>query len=393
MFEGEPNLNPRFLTTPRLLLQPHHASGTVETRRAMGQLLRDNLAAHFAGRPLPRRSSDGMRPQNNAAWLLLLPALAIMGFVAVVPLVTVLNFSLHDIFSLQDIHWIGLEWFAQITASERFHASLARSLLFSAIVLSIQVPLGIAVALLLTRMGRFGIVGLMLVALPLVVPWNMIPIMWLNLIDPAQWPAGADAARRGFRPQVHGSAHLGADRAMDTWHWLGLVVILAYAGLSAIPRPYYQAAAIDGASRLAVFRHIELPRIAGALAIVLLLRFVDSFLIYTEAFSINAGGPSGATTFLALDLGEDIKGFSYGSAAARSMVYVLIVMTVCWAFVKITDTIRRDGPPGPHDGDRVAPGGPCRAGPVHPVALRPDSDAELPQHLPREGWPRGSPRS
>ncbi len=53
VFEGEPNLNPRFLTTPRLLLQPHHASGTVETRRAMGQLLRDNLAAHFAGKPLP----------------------------------------------------------------------------------------------------------------------------------------------------------------------------------------------------------------------------------------------------------------------------------------------------------------------------------------------------
>jgi lactate dehydrogenase-like 2-hydroxyacid dehydrogenase len=53
VFEGEPSLNPRFLTTPRILLQPHHASGTVETRRAMGQLLRDNLAAHFAGRPLP----------------------------------------------------------------------------------------------------------------------------------------------------------------------------------------------------------------------------------------------------------------------------------------------------------------------------------------------------
>jgi lactate dehydrogenase-like 2-hydroxyacid dehydrogenase len=53
VFEGEPNLNPRFLTTPRILLQPHHASGTAETRRAMGQLLRDNLAAHFAGRPLP----------------------------------------------------------------------------------------------------------------------------------------------------------------------------------------------------------------------------------------------------------------------------------------------------------------------------------------------------
>ena len=53
VFEGEPALNPRFLTLPNVLLQPHHASGTVETRKAMGQLMRDNLMAHFAGRPLP----------------------------------------------------------------------------------------------------------------------------------------------------------------------------------------------------------------------------------------------------------------------------------------------------------------------------------------------------
>jgi lactate dehydrogenase-like 2-hydroxyacid dehydrogenase len=53
VFEGEPNLNPRFLALPNVLLQPHHASGTVETRKAMGQRMRDNLAAHFSGRPLP----------------------------------------------------------------------------------------------------------------------------------------------------------------------------------------------------------------------------------------------------------------------------------------------------------------------------------------------------
>ena len=53
VFEGEPNLNPRFLELPNVLLQPHHASGTIETRKAMGQLMRDNLAAHFAGHALP----------------------------------------------------------------------------------------------------------------------------------------------------------------------------------------------------------------------------------------------------------------------------------------------------------------------------------------------------
>jgi glycerol transport system permease protein len=119
------------------------------------------------------------------------------------------------------------------------------------------------------------------------------------------------------------------------------VVILAYAGLSGVSGDYYRAAAIDGASRLAVFRHIELPKIAGPMGVVLLLRFVDSLMIYTEAFSINAGGPDMATHFLAIDLGEEIKGFYYGSAAARSMLYFLIVITVVWAFVRLS--ARREG--------------------------------------------------
>jgi lactate dehydrogenase-like 2-hydroxyacid dehydrogenase len=52
VFAGEPNINPRFLKLDNVLLQPHHASGTFETRKAMGQLMRDNLTAHFAGKPL-----------------------------------------------------------------------------------------------------------------------------------------------------------------------------------------------------------------------------------------------------------------------------------------------------------------------------------------------------
>jgi glycerol transport system permease protein len=73
-----------------------------------------------------------------------------------------------------------------------------------------------------------------------------------------------------------------------------------------------------------------------------LLRFMDSFMIYTEAFPINAGGPNGATMFLAVDLGEDIKAFNYGPSAARSVLYFLIVLTVAWAFTKTQDKLDRE---------------------------------------------------
>lgn len=279
-----------------------------------------------------------MTPLRNRAWLLVLPAVAVMSVVAVLPLVTVLNYSFHDIFTLESRYWIGLEWYEEIITSQRFWASLGRSALFSAIVLAIQVPLGIAVALLL-RGTRHPTLWLMALALPLVVPWNMIPGMWLSLVGP-QGLIGPSLIALGFDYKFTAIHTWALIVTMDTWHWLGLVVILSYAGLSAIPRPYYQAAEIDGASRAAIFRHIELPKIAGALSIVLLLRFVDSFMIYTEAFRINAGGPQGATAFLSLDLGEEINGFSYGSAAARAMTYFLIVITVVWAFVQLTR--RRD---------------------------------------------------
>lgn len=277
------------------------------------------------------------KPYSNAAWLLMLPAAVLMAVVGVIPLVTVFNYSLHDIFSLQDVQWVGAEWYHDIVTSGRFHASLARSLLFSAVILSVQVPLGLAVALALQKTGRAAVLGLMLVALPLVVPWNLIAPMWLGLVNPETGIVGRAMAAAGIGfdwkfTALHTWLLL---VVMDTWHWLGLVVILSYAGLSAIPPEQYRAAAIDGASRIAVFRFIELPRLAPALGVVLLLRFVDSFMIYTEAFAVNAGGPDMATHFLAIDLGEEIKSFNYGSAAARSMVYFLIVLTVIWAFVRI----------------------------------------------------------
>ncbi len=277
------------------------------------------------------------RTYSNAAWLLMLPAAVLMAMVGVLPLIAVFNYALHDIFSLQDISWVGAEWYGQIVTDPRFHASLARSLMFSAVVLAVQVPLGVAVALGLRRAGRAAVLGLMLVALPLVVPWNLIAPMWLGLVNP----------ETGLVGQALAAAGIGFDWkfdpwhtwlllvTMDTWHWLGLVVILSYAGLSSIPPEEYRAAAIDGASRLSVLRYIEVPRLAPALGVILLLRFVDSFMIYTEAFAVNAGGPDMATHFLAIDLGEEIKAFNYGSAAARSMVYFLIVLTVIWAFVRI----------------------------------------------------------
>lgn len=129
---------------------------------------------------------------------------------------------------------------------------------------------------------------------------------------------------------------------MDVWHWTSLVVILCYGALTTIPATQYQAAAIDGASPWQVFRFIQLPKMYHVLLMAILLRFMDLFMIYTEAFPINAGGPNNSTMFLAVDLGEEIKAFNYCPSAARSVLYFLIFLSVSWAFSKAQGKLDSD---------------------------------------------------
>ena len=277
-----------------------------------------------------------MQSQSKWALILVLPACLLLAVIGLLPLLAVVNYGFHDIFSLSDVHWVGFDWFADILGSDRFLASLGRSLLFSALTLAIQLPLGIAVALMLLGFGRFAIWGLMLCALPLVVPWNMIPMLWLGMIDTQSGLLGPGLAALGFDYKFTALHTWALILVMDAWHWLGLVVVLSYAGLSAIPPQYRQAAVIDGASRWAIFRHIELPRLSGALAIVILIRFVDSFMIYTEPFVVTGGGPGNATTFLSIDLVKMAVGqFDLGPAAAFSIMYFLVILLISWVFYTV----------------------------------------------------------
>lgn len=278
-----------------------------------------------------------MKYRDNSGWIFVLPAALVLGLVGLVPLMTVVNYSFFEIFILDARFWIGTEWYEQIIGSSRFWASFGRSTLFSTLILCVQIPLGIAIALCIPRRKLWVGITLAVVALPLLVPWNMIPSLWLSLLNPESGILGRVLPFVGWPGDWKLSIpHTwGVLIAMDVWHWTSLIVILCYSALTTIPASHYQAAAIDGAGPWQVFRHIQLPQLYHVLLMAILLRFMDSFMIYTEAFPINAGGPDGATLFLAVDLGEEIKAFNYGPSAARSVIYFLIILTVAWGFTKI----------------------------------------------------------
>ena len=210
-----------------------------------------------------------------------------------------------------------------------------RQFTFTAIILLIEIPLGVAVALAMPRSGPWVSVCLVLMALPLLIPWNVVGAMWniFALPDIGLLGYGINALGIDYNfTRQPGSAWFTVV-LMDVWHWTSLVVLLAYAGLRSIPDAYYQAAKIDGASRWAVFRYIQLPKMNRVLTIAVLLRFMDSFMVYTEPFVLTGGGPGNATTFLSIDLVKAALGeFNLGIAAAMSIIYFLMTLLVCWIF-------------------------------------------------------------
>ena len=277
-----------------------------------------------------------VKPRNNRAWFFVIPMLASVAITAVVPLIIVINYSVQDIFGPGNRTFVGSEWFRNVLTDESIRDSFSRTLQFSAEVLLIQIPLGVALGLAMPKKGWRASSVLVLMALPLLIPFNVVGTIW-QIFARGDIGLGGYVVNHvlGLRynyTQVPRDAW-NTVLLMDTWHWTPLVALLVYAGLRSIPDAYYRAATIDGANRLAVFRFIELPRLRGVLTIAVLLRFMDSFMIYTEPFVVTGGGPGNTTNFLSISLTKMAVGqFDLGRAAAYSLVYFFFIQLFCFVF-------------------------------------------------------------
>jgi len=278
---------------------------------------------------------SSFKPHNNRAWLGVLPVVLIVAFSAVIPLMTVVNYSVQDILDFNSRFFVGFQWYRETLHDPRFLAAFIRQIGFSLTVLLIEIPLGIAVAKGIPKTSKLTPLILILLALPLLIPWNVVATIWQIFARPDIGLLGVSVNALGI------SYNFTSDPldawltlvAMDVWHWTSLVALLSFAGLTSIQLPFYQAAELDGANRWQVFRYVELPRLRGVLIIAILLRLMDSFMIYTEPFVLTGGGPGDSTTFLSQYLATMAVGqFDLGPAAAFSVIYFLFILLFCWLF-------------------------------------------------------------
>ncbi|MCG7598730.1 sugar ABC transporter permease [Halomonas sp. McH1-25] len=283
--------------------------------------------------------------QNNRAWWLILPMLLLVAFSAIIPLMTVVNYSVQDVFDANTRFFTGTEWFKEMLNDPALQAAVLRQFAFSLTVLAIEVPLGIGIALIMPRRGWQASAVLILVTMPLLIPWNVVGSIWQIFTRGDIGLMGWSLRELGYGYNITANPvdAWATIILMDVWHWTPLIALLCFSGLRSIPDAYYQAARIDRASQWAVFRHIQLPKLTNVLVIGVLLRFMHSFMIYAEPFVLTGGGPGSSTTFLSQSLTTMAIGQQdLGPSAAFSLIYFLIILLVSWVFYTAIMNMQKD---------------------------------------------------
>ena len=282
---------------------------------------------------------------DNKAWLFLIPALAVMAITAFIPLMTVLNYSLHYIFSGSIPEFVGFANYIDVLTDAKFHQALWRQLLFSIAILAVEIPLGIMIALSLPKKGIGVGISLVLLGIPLLIPYNVVGIVWrlFSQSDIGLIPEVLSWINYSYNVSLNSLDATMTVFILDVWHWTPLVVLLAYSGYLAIPDAFFRAAEIDGASSWNTFRFVTLPKLRPVLVLGFLLRFMDSFKIYAEPLLLTGGGPGDTTTYMSMFVARKAESYELGYAGAVSIIYLVIVMVVSWLFFQVLNRVGQGG--------------------------------------------------
>ncbi|MGZ8261106.1 MAG: carbohydrate ABC transporter permease, partial [Caldimonas sp.] len=162
-----------------------------------------------------------MKTVNQRAWLLILPVVICVAFSAILPLMTVVNYSVQDIISPERRVFVGTEWFKSVMRDDDLQGALLRQIAFSIAVLVVEIPLGIALALSMPAKGWRASTVLVLVAISLLIPWNVVGTIWQIYGRTDIGLFGAALARLGIEYSYTGSARDAwlTVLLMDVWHW------------------------------------------------------------------------------------------------------------------------------------------------------------------------------
>lgn len=295
-----------------------------------------DLSRHDAPeRPVRRSLARQVLP-----YAMLSPAVVVTLAIVFLPMLQTAWMSLHDyvLFRPKDFDFIGLDNFRAVFGDEVFWISLRHTLIWIGITVPAQLLLGLVTALLLNQSFPWRPLARALIIIPWALPSVVIALMWAWIYDSNYGVMNDFLLRLGIIQRsvpwlADPDTALGAIILTLTWQGFPFFAVMILAGLQAIPRSYYEAASIDGASTWRQFRHITLPGISGVLVTAVLLRVIWVANSFDVIFVMTGGGPGYAT--YTLPLYAFIKArtnldFGYGSALAVTFTILLMIIVVIY---------------------------------------------------------------
>ena len=264
------------------------------------------------------------------------PALILLSLVTVYPVLSVLYLSLHRrliIFGID--RFIGFDNYSFLFRDDRFWNALGNTVDFTALSVSLELLLGLGIAMLFNRPFRFKGFVRALVLIPWAVPTVVSARMW-------EWMYNTDFGILNYLLGVKinwlGNPFWAMNAAvfMDMWKTTPFVVILLTAGLQVIPRELYQAAEIDGAGSWSVFRRISLPLLMPVVLVVLIFRTLDAFRVFDAVYVLTGGGPANTTETLSIYAYKVLfQTLQFGYGSTLSVVVFLCVGMISVFYVRV----------------------------------------------------------
>jgi multiple sugar transport system permease protein len=262
---------------------------------------------------------------------------------AVYPLVYSLKLSFTDLTAADGTgRWVGFQNYVDLLHDPQFWNAALNSVVMVAIAVSIQVVLGTALALFfnLHLAGSWIVRGILV--LPMLITPIVVGVMWRALLNPdwglVNWlisQAGLDP------PNWLGSIGMAMKTLIlvDVWQWTPFVFIIVYARLQALPQEVFEAAELDGASRLSTLRRVTIPLLMPAISFAAIFRAVDAFRSFDLVYGLSYGGPARSTTtlsFYSFQNGFQFQNYGYAAAIAYMMLLILIGgTTVLLRYIKL----------------------------------------------------------
>ena len=274
------------------------------------------------------------------------PSIIVMAAVAAYTMGYAVNLSVHDVSLLKrpPYPFVGWDLFVEVLASARAQAAMLRSVIYVFGSVSLQMLLGLAIALMLNRefFGRRLVRALLLI--PLVMTPVVVGLVWRLFYDPSagiiNWLLGSIIGVSDLDWLGNPSVALGALMFAEVWQWTPFFILICMATLDNMPTDPIEAAMIDGASEWQIFRMITLPMLMPTLVIGGLIRAMDGFKVFDLIFVMTRGGPALSTETLNMYAYiEAFSNFNMGKAVAMSFIMTLIVsIAMTWFYGRVTRT-------------------------------------------------------